>query len=1060
MRSPLNFLFVLLGLLSLPGGGALAEGSRHLYPANYPPTASRASLDWQPASGLYVGRISRKNVLYTYAQAGEQILTGSSSVNGTAVSTLISIYAPGNFGTPGNEVLGTAVNTCTVASTVAGTPGYIPSRAAELAGPKSANGNGGLNTWTPCVYTAPSTGVYAVTIQPTGAGAPTGSIANLDRAGVAVAAWEVAVRSDAASTNDLLGRVFTYAFNGFTGGNNRPVTSNYYVVTRDGFRYRENFAGPTGLGVDPNGYAVYANSKGFIDSFDNSPLYRNLRGSNPQVDPPLGAPAVSAQAAEFPLFFVDPVQHAGEVNRVLATLGIPVTPDTPTVADPAFLNVQGGTRLVRGGSGTFSFTSNKTGTYQIVVSADGTDFDPENTRNRVLRGNAVIGRNTVGWDGRNNNLQLFASGSVRYQVVLNAGEVHFPLVDAENNPGAGPVVTLLNPPPGVTNPNTVFYDDRGYVTKGGTAVGNLNGTLCPGPVPAAPTDPANLLGVDSSVVPYRNWASGGNSNTDCAATAGWGDGKALDLWTFVRGNTVSTLDVTEAADLSVQKTVNNAAPVVGSVVTFTVTVRNAGPDATTNVTVGDALPAGYTLVSAVPSVGTYVPATGVWTVTGSVPFASGDQATLTITAAVNPVGPYTNTAQLLSSDQPDPDSTPGNGVTTEDDQASVTPVPVAPVAVVSKVAGATTLRAGPFPYAQPYVVTVRNTGSVPVTYSLQDTPALDPDVTVGTVTVSQNGAAPVPLPGPAPYTLAQGRILAAGAADTFALTFTLAVAQGATDNDACTGQAGSGLFNTVFLSVGAVQTRAFDCVPTPRLPDLRVQKSGPAFYRPDQQLTYTLTVTSDQAASGVVVRDPLPAGTTFVSASDGGVLNGQDVVWAPGDVPAGTRTLTLVLRTVTADRTSELPTTLTNTATVSADQPDRDASNDAGSANSQLVLVQLTKTVRNVTRGTAAGTVGGGLPGETLEYCVTALNRGVSVNNFAIQDSVPGSTAARLSAYGPDLGLQLSGAVAGTVTSRADGDRGELSSAGGSAGAGLLTYRVGILAAGATQQVCFQVAVQ
>ncbi|GHG33671.1 hypothetical protein GCM10017784_29300 [Deinococcus indicus] len=1060
MRSLFRFRSSLLGLLCLLGGGALAEGSRHLYPASYPATASRASLDWQPASGLYVGRISRKNVLYTYAQAGEQILTGSSSVSGTTVSTLISIYAPGNFGTPGNEVLGTPVNTCTVASTVAGTPGYIPSRAAELAGPKSASGNGGADTWTPCVYTAPSTGVYAVTVQPRGAGSPTGSVATLDRAGQAVAAWEVTVRSDAASTADLLGRVFTYAFNGFTGGNNRPVTSSYYVVTRDGFRYRENFAGPTGLGVDPNGYAVYANSRGFVDTFDNSPLYRNLRGSNAQVDPPLGAPAVSAQAAEFPLFFVDPVQYAGEVNRVLTTLGIPVTPDTPTVADPAFVNAQGGPRLVRGGSGTFSFTSNKTGTYQIVVSADGTDFDPENTRNRVLRGNAVIGRNAVGWDGRNNNLQLFASGSVRYQVVLNAGEVHFPLVDAENNPGAGPIVTLLNPPPGVANPNTVFYDDRGYVTKGGTAVGTLNGTLCPGPVPAAPTDPANLLGVDSSAVPYRNWGSGGNSNTDCAATAGWGDGKALDLWTFVRGNTVSTLDVAEAADLSVQKTVDNPTPVVGSTVTFTVTVRNAGPDATTNVTVSDALPAGYTLISAAPSQGTYAPTTGAWTVTPSAPLASGDQATLTITATVNPAGPYTNTAQLLSSDQPDPDSTPGNGVTTEDDQASVTPAPITPVAVVSKVAGATTLRAGPFPYAQTYVVTVRNTGSVPVTYSLQDTPALDPDVTVGTVTVSENGAAPVPLPGPAPYTLAQGRVLGAGAADTFTLTVTLAVVQGATDNDVCTGQAGNGLFNTAFLTVGAMQTRAFDCVPTPRLPDLRLQKSGPAFYRADQELTYTLAATSDRAASGVVVRDALPVGTTFVSASDGGVLSGQDVVWTLGDVPAGTRTLTLVLRTLPGARAGELPATLTNTATVSADQPDREASNNAGAASSQLVLVQLTKTVRNVTSGTAASTAGGGLPGETLEYCITALNRGVSVNNFAVQDAVPGNTAARTSAYGPDRGLQLGGAETGVLTSGADGDQGELTSAGGPAGAGLLTYRIGTLAAGVTQQVCFQVVVR
>lgn len=192
-----------------------------------------------------------------------------------------------------------------------------------------------------------------------------------------------------------------------------------------------------------------------------------------------------------------------------------------------------------------------------------------------------------------------------------------------------------------------------------------------------------------------------------------------------------------------------------------------------------------------------------------------------------------------------------------------------------------------------------------------------------------------------------------------------------------------------------------------------------------------------------------------MSASDGGALTGTDVVWTLGEVPAGTRTLTLFVSAAPASRASNLPATLTNTATVSADHPDRDPSNDAGSASSQLVFVQLTKTVRNVTSGGMAGNRGGGLPGDTLEYCVTAVNRGVSVETFTTQDAVPGNTTAQLCAYGPGIGLQLSGAAAGTLTSRADADAGELSATGGAAAAGLLTYRVGTL-----QQVCFQVTVR
>src|SRR5690606_22909968 len=50
-----------------------------------------------------------------------------------------------------------------------------------------------------------------------------------------------------------------------------------------------------------------------------------------------------------------------------------------------------------------------------------------------------------------------------------------------------------------------------------------------------------------------------------------------------------------------------------------------------------------------------------------------------ITATVNAAGPYANTAQVSASDVGDPDSTPGNDVAGEDDQDTVTPVPV-PVA--------------------------------------------------------------------------------------------------------------------------------------------------------------------------------------------------------------------------------------------------------------------------------------------------------------------------------------------------------------------------------------------
>ena len=130
---------------------------------------------------------------------------------------------------------------------------------------------------------------------------------------------------------------------------------------------------------------------------------------------------------------------------------------------------------------------------------------------------------------------------------------------------------------------------------------------------------------------------------------------------------------TASADLSLTKTVDNATPTVGSNVTFTVTVANAGPSAATGVTVRDQLPAGYTFVSD-NGAGAYVSGTGVWTIPGTI--ASGSSVSLQIVATVNASGPYANTAQITASNQPDPDSTPSNNDPVEDDQGTVTPVPL------------------------------------------------------------------------------------------------------------------------------------------------------------------------------------------------------------------------------------------------------------------------------------------------------------------------------------------------------------------------------------------------
>jgi len=106
-----------------------------------------------------------------------------------------------------------------------------------------------------------------------------------------------------------------------------------------------------------------------------------------------------------------------------------------------------------------------------------------------------------------------------------------------------------------------------------------------------------------------------------------------------------------AADLAVAKTASPRRVAVGQLVTYTIVVRNLGPDAAANVVVTDRLPAGLAFVSAHASQGTYRPGTGRWAVGTLVP---GGFATLVVTARVAAVATVRNTA-TASSTTFDPD---------------------------------------------------------------------------------------------------------------------------------------------------------------------------------------------------------------------------------------------------------------------------------------------------------------------------------------------------------------------------------------------------------------------
>ncbi|UII81180.1 gliding motility-associated C-terminal domain-containing protein [Flagellimonas sp. CMM7] len=126
------------------------------------------------------------------------------------------------------------------------------------------------------------------------------------------------------------------------------------------------------------------------------------------------------------------------------------------------------------------------------------------------------------------------------------------------------------------------------------------------------------------------------------------------------------------SDISVTKTADNLNPFVGNQIEFTITVMNSGPNTATGLVIEDVLASGYNLVSTATSAGTFDEITGIWAIST---MPDGIAETLTIIAEVLPFGAYRNSAELIALDTYDPDSTPNNKLSAEDDQDTIVPIP-------------------------------------------------------------------------------------------------------------------------------------------------------------------------------------------------------------------------------------------------------------------------------------------------------------------------------------------------------------------------------------------------
>jgi uncharacterized repeat protein (TIGR01451 family) len=330
----------------------------------------------------------------------------------------------------------------------------------------------------------------------------------------------------------------------------------------------------------------------------------------------------------------------------------------------------------------------------------------------------------------------------------------------------------------------------------------------------------------------------------------------------------------QAIDLGLTKTVAATRVPLGGQTTFTITVTNLGPSVATGVTVADLLPAGVTYISD-SSGGSYALGTGIWTIG---PLAAGGSASMDITATVDVVGAVTNTAEVATADQPDTDSTPGNSVPSEDDQASVALEGVQIDLELTQTVSTNQVTPGD---SVTFTITLVNQGpsdasGVAVSDLLPPGLAYESDL-------AQQGSFD---PATGIWTVGS---LPVGASVTLEVTAIVATV-GIHANTAQVSAANEPDVDSTPANDVAAEDDQASVFVTATLIDLELSKSvSNPTPNVGSDVTFTITTRNQgpSAATGVVVGDLLPTGLDYVSDTSGGAYDPASGRWTIGTLPAG-----------------------------------------------------------------------------------------------------------------------------------------------------------------------------
>lgn len=419
-------------------------------------------------------------------------------------------------------------------------------------------------------------------------------------------------------------------------------------------------------------------------------------------------------------------------------------------------------------------------------------------------------------------------------------------------------------------------------------------------------------------------------------------------------------------DLSLNKSVNTVTPNVGDVVTFTITVRNAGPSDATGVIVTDKLPSGYSFVSAAPSSGSYNNTPGSWTLGTLI---NGGTATLDIQARVLPTGNYNNVAEVTGTNEVDRDSTPGNNDATEDDQSEVivTPIQIADLSV-NKIVDVAAPKVGD---NVNFTITVSNAGPSNATgVVIRDL------LPTGYEFVSAVSTAGMYNRTTGDWTVS--RPIVANTTETIQITAKVlkngsyvnnaeVIASDQLDSDSAPNDGTGDDFSTVTTTPSALVNLAV------------VKRINNATPDVGSTVVFTIEVVNNgpSDATTVVVNDILPNGYTFVSDDAAGSYNNVSGNWTIGNLANG------ATRTLNISATVRPTGIYLNTATATSTETDGNLTDNTSSVSSTprtIADLSLVKTVVNASPNV----------GENATFNIVVTNNGPSAaTNVVVTDRLP-----------------------------------------------------------------------